>query len=421
MTSPSRLTELPNGLRVVSQEMPHLQTLAIGVWVDVGARHETVDRHGISHMLEHMAFKGTTRRSALDLAQQIEDVGGFMNAYTSREQTAYYIRILKDDLPLAVDILSDILLNSTFAPEEIERERGVVIQEIGQSLDTPDDIVFDYLQETAFSEQAMGRTILGTEQSVSSFDQSVLKRYMSARYGANRMVVSAAGNVNHDEFVERVGDHLGDFQKNVDLAFEPAIFVGGDRRDHKDLEQAHMALALDGMSYRDEDYYALQVLISLLGGGMSSRLFQEVREKRGLCYSIYAFGAAYHDAGLLGIYAGTGGHQIHELTNVIAEVVGSLSTSLTEEEVVRAKTQMNAGLMMGLESPAAWCEQLGRHVLMFGHPIPPAELLEKVARVDAAQVRRVADRLSRSRKLALAAIGPINELESPDQIAAKFG
>ncbi len=421
MTQPSQLTVLPNGLRVVSQEMPQLQTLAIGVWVDVGARHETIDRHGISHMLEHMAFKGTETRTALQIAQQIEDVGGFMNAYTSREQTAYYIRILKDDLSLAVDILSDILLNSTFAPEEIARERGVVVQEIGQSHDTPDDIVFDYLQDAVYTRQAMGRTILGTEESVNGFDQEILRTYMSDQYGANRMVVSAAGNLKHAELVALVEDRLGEHDKQVSPKMEPAVFVGGERRDNKELEQAHLTLALDGLSYRHEDYYALQVLISVLGGGMSSRLFQEVREKRGLCYSIYAYGASYDDAGMLGIYAGTGADQIQELTSVIADVMTGTGPSLTGEEVERAKTQMNSGLMMGLESPSSWCEQLGRHVLIFGKPIPPENLRENIAKVDLEQVKRLAGALIESPKLALAAVGPINQLETHAQIAAKFG
>ncbi len=420
MTGPSQLTTLANGLRVVSQSMPHLQTAAVGVWVDVGARHETPPHHGISHMLEHMAFKGTESRTALGIAQEIEDVGGFMNAYTSREQTAYYVRILKDDIPLAVDLLSDILLRSTFLPEEIERERGVIIQEIGQSLDTPDDIVFDYLQEAAYGDQAMGRTILGTEQSVSSFEQETLRGYMTSQYGANRMVLAAAGNVQHDDLVALAEKHLGGSQEQVDGGYDRAAFVGGARLDRKDLEQAHITLAFDGLSYRHDDYYALQVLISVLGGGMSSRLFQEVREKRGLCYSIYAYGASYDDSGMIGIYAGTGGEQVQDLTSVIADVARDLATSLTDEEVERAKVQMKSGLMMGLESPSSWCEQLGRHVLIFGEPIPPEQLQENVARVDREQVSRLAASLFETDKLALAAVGPINRLESHAQIAAKF-
>ncbi len=420
MTSPSRLTELSNGLRVVSQEMPHLQTLAIGIWVDVGARHEAIEHHGISHMLEHMAFKGTERRSALQIAQEVEDVGGFMNAYTSREQTAYYMRILKDDLPLAVDILSDILLRSTFDPSEIERERGVIIQEIGQSLDTPDDVVFDLLQEASFEEQAMGRTILGTEESVSSFSQETLHGYMSGRYGANRMVLAAAGKLDHANLVALAEEKLGGLQKRVELEAEPASFSGGVRLDPKDLEQAHVTVAFDGLSYRSDDYYALQVLINVLGGGMSSRLFQEVREKRGLCYSIYAYGASYADAGSVGIYAGTGPDQVRDLTSVIADVVRDVPGTLTLEEVERAKIQMNSGLMMGLESPSSWCEQLGRHVLLFGAPIPPETLQSRVSEVSLEKVRDLAGSLFGQRPPALAAVGPINQLESHAQIAAKF-
>lgn len=421
MTAPSQMTTLPNGLRIVSQEMPHLQTVAVGMWVDVGARHETLERHGISHMLEHMAFKGTKSRSALDIAQQIEDVGGFMNAYTSREQTAYYFRMLKDDLPLAVDMLSDILFESTFLPSEIERERGVVIQEIGQSLDTPDDIVFDNLQEVSYQNQPMGRTILGTEASVSVFDQETLHTYIGTRYGTNRMVLSAAGNLKHADLVALASDRLGSINRPVEAEIEPASFVGGEHRELKDLEQAHLTLGLDGLSYHHADYYVLQVLINVLGGGMSSRLFQEVREKRGLCYSIYAFGASYKDSGTIGVYAGTSDHQIRELTSVVVDVMSDLATSLTVEEVERAKVQMKSGLMMGLESPSSWCEQLGRHVLLFGNPLPPEKLLENVAQVDLLSVKRVATQLMCSEKLAIAAVGPINQLETHGQIAAKFG
>lgn len=420
MTLATRITTLPNGLRVVSAHMPHLESAAVGVWVDIGARHEAPQMHGISHLLEHMAFKGTKRRTAQRIAEEIEAVGGHVNAYTSREQTAYFIRILKNDMPLAVDMLADILQESIFDPNELEREQDVIIQEIGQAMDTPDDLVFDLLQEAAYPNQAIGRPILGTPDSVNAITPEILRGHMSRNYRAEDMVLSAAGNVDHDRLVELAQEKFGGLGKASVRDALHAEYHAGDSREEKDLEQVHLVMALEGVTYDDPDFYASQVFATILGGGMSSRLFQEVREKRGLCYSIYAFSSSYADTGMVGVYAGTGASRLGELVPVITGEMQSLASGLRSEEVARARSQLKAGLLMGLESPSALCEQQARHLLVYDRLLPSTELVEKIDAVDTVAVQRLCDRLLSNPKLVLSAIGPIGQLESEAKIAARF-
>jgi predicted Zn-dependent peptidase len=278
------VSRLSNGLTVATETLPSMESVALGVWVKSGARNERDDEHGMAHLLEHMAFKGTARRSAFEIASEIENVGGEINAATSVETTSFYARVLSDDVPLAVDLLADILQNSTFDPEELEREQNVILQEIGAAHDTPDDVVFDHFTETAFRHQTLGRSILGTPETVLSFSSAQLHRFMQREYGADRMVVVAAGDVKHDEFVREVEKRLGNFRPHAQGAVSQyAQYVGGDFREDRDLMDAQVILGFEGRAYHVRDFYASQVLSMILGGGMSSRLFQEVREKRGLC------------------------------------------------------------------------------------------------------------------------------------------
>ena len=276
-----KVSKLPNGLTVASDSMPGVETVSLGAWVGVGTRHEPAAINGVAHLLEHMAFKGTERRSAYDIAQEIEAVGGHLNAYTSRENTAFYAKVLVDDAPLAVDILADILLNPTFDEEELRRERAVVLQEIGQANDTPDDIIFDRFQEAAYPEQALGRPVLGTAEIVRGIERPTLQDYMTRHYGAAGMVFAAAGKIEHDGFVALAADAFAALPRAASAAVEPAGYVGGDYRETRDLEQVHVLLGFPTVGYLDPDYYTASVLSTLFGGGMSSRLFQEVREKRG--------------------------------------------------------------------------------------------------------------------------------------------
>lgn len=418
------VTKLGNGLTVVSDHMPHLETTSVGVWVNTGARNESPRQHGVSHLLEHMAFKGTERRSARAIAEEIETVGGHLNAHTTHEATAYYARVLRDDLPLAVDLLADILQHSTFEPNELERERGVVIQEIGQSLDTPDDLVFDHLLEAAYPGQPLGRTILGTVDTVRAFGRDALQGYMEERYHAPGMVLAAAGAVDHERLVALAHARFGELPRRLSNGAEPGTFSGGERRETRDLEQAHVALAFEGPAYGDPDYYTAQIFSSVLGGGMSSRLFQEVREKRGLCYSVFSYAWSFADTGLLGVYAGTSPDDLAELMPVIAGEIERVGEDASEEETARARAQMKAGLMMNLESSSSRAEQIARQYTVHGRVLPIEEIVAKVDEVDAGAVRRFAGRLLSKPLPAVAAVGPLSGaaggLESYERIAARF-
>lgn len=387
------VTTLANGLRVVTNSIPYVETVTCGFWVDVGARHEPESINGISHVLEHMAFKGTNRRSALEIAEEIEAVGGYLNAYTSREATAYHARILKADLPLAIDILTDILQNSTFDPIEFAREQSVIIQEIGQTYDTPDDIIFDYFQQTCFPNQPMGRAILGTTQIIQSLTPEQVKKYMHDHYGMHQIVFAASGKLEHEQIVDLVSEKFQSLPTDCPKEKIPAVYKGGTFHQERDLEQTHVILGTEGLPFGHQDYYAISILSTILGGGMSSRLFQEVREKRGLVYSIYSFASSYQDSGIFGIYAGTSPNKVQELLPVVRDELAQFSKSLKTSEINRAKAQLKAGLMMSLESTTSRCEQLANHLMIYGRPIPPTEILQKVDAVTHDQINALADRL----------------------------
>ncbi|MFT6911718.1 MAG: putative Zn-dependent peptidase [Paracoccaceae bacterium] len=400
------LDRLPNGLRIVTEHMPGLESASIGVWVNVGGRHELLAQNGIAHFLEHMAFKGTKRRSALQIAEEIEDVGGYINAYTSREMTAYYARVLAADVPLALDVIADIVLNPVFDLAEIEVERGVILQEIGQALDTPDDVIFDWLQEAAYPGQALGRTILGPSERVGAFSRDDLRQFVGQHYGPGQMVLAAAGAVDHDQIMKIAEELFGHLSPVLGSVPDVAQFAGGERREIKTLEQVHFALAFECPGYCDDTIYTAQIYSSLLGGGMSSRLFQEVREKRGLCYSIFASAGAYADTGMLTVYAGTSGEDIDGLAMLTIDELKRSVDSMTEAEVARARAQMKAGLLMGLESPSSRAERLSRLVSIYDRVPSLAEAIAKVDAVGLVQVAAYAQDMVENGKSALALYGP---------------
>jgi predicted Zn-dependent peptidase len=415
------ITRLSNGLTVITDPMAQLESAMLGVWVNAGSRNETAPVMGVSHMLEHMAFKGTTTRSARDLAEEIEAVGGYLNAYTSREQTAFHARVLKADVPLGIDLLADILINPTFEPEELERERQVVLQEIGQAADTPDDIVFDHLQSVTYPDQPIGWPILGTVETVSAFSPEHLRTYSAANYRAGGMTFVASGGVVHDEIVKLVAEKFANLRSGATPAPLSARYAGGDIRVEEDLEQAHIAYALPGVSSVDPDFYVAQVYATALGGGMSSRLFQEAREKRGLCYAISAFAQTAKDSGTIGVYTGTGAREAAEISAVIAGEMENLAATASDGEVARAKAQMKSGLLMGLERSGQRAEQIAGNIFALGRVIPIEELTAKLDAVDAAAVRRFGSRVMASANPAIAAVGPIGKLESHDSFARRFG
>jgi predicted Zn-dependent peptidase len=407
------VTKLPTGLTVVTDTMPHLETAALGVWAGVGGRDEKPDEHGISHLLEHMAFKGTTTRSAREIVEAVEAVGGDLNAGTSTETTAYYARVMKADVPLALDVLSDILANPSFVPEELEREKNVIVQEIGAAQDTPDDVVFEHLNELCYPDQPMGRSLLGTAKTLKAFDRDKLNGYLSTHYRGPDMVVAAAGAVDHKRVVEDVAQRFASFNGSAAPKPLPAAFgKGGSRVVHRDLEQAHLTLALEGVPQSDPSLFSLQVFTNILGGGMSSRLFQEVRENRGLCYSIYTFHAPYTDTGFFGLYTGTDPSDAPEMMEVVVDIIGDAVETLTDAEVARAKAQMKAGLLMALESCSSRAEQLARHILAYGRPQTLPEMVAKIEAVSVESTRDAARTLMARSRPAVVALGTGRGLET---------
>jgi len=410
------LTTLPNGLRVATETLPGMESATVAVSVDVGARFEQESQGGISHMLEHMAFKGTKRRSAKDIAEEMDMIGGQMNAYTSLENTVYYTRVMGKDVPLAVDMLADILQHSTFDEEELARERQVILQEIAMHNDTPDDLVFDYFSETAYPEQPIGRSILGKPERVSSFARADLAGYMDSYYHTKNMVLTAAGKVDHAAFVKLAEAHFTELPTRAHPAAEQAKYQGGDKRVKRKLEQLHLVLGFEGVSFHHKDYYAWQVLSVLLGGGMSSRLFQEVREKRGLAYTVQAFLSSYADSGVLAIYAATSESKAPEMLSVACAEMAKLQKGVEDTELQRAKNQIKSGLFMSRESTSSIAEWIGRHLLSFGRYKPATEIAASVDAVTAEDIKHISESILRRKNLTLTALGPQKGLPSYDKV-----
>ncbi|MBL8577454.1 MAG: insulinase family protein [Mesorhizobium sp.] len=410
------VSRLSNGLTVATETLPSTESVALGVWVKSGARNEREDEHGMAHLLEHMAFKGTSRRSAFQIASEIENVGGEINAATSVETTSYYARVLSDDVPLAIDILADILTDSKFDPSELEREQHVILQEIGAAHDTPDDIVFDKFTETAYRHQTIGRSILGTPETVKSFTSRQIHDFINRQYGAERMVVVAAGDIQHDVFVREVEKRLGSFREKADSTVPTyAQYIGGDFRENRDLMDAQIILGFEGRAYHVRDFYASQVLSMILGGGMSSRLFQEVREKRGLCYSVYAFHWGFSDTGIFGVHSATGQSDIAKLIPVIVTELQKAGESIGQDELDRARAQYRAGLIMSGESASSRASQIARQLLLFGRPITKDELMERLSALTVERLRDLSSRLF-STIPTIAAVGPIAKLATYEAI-----
>lgn len=414
-----RLTTLDNGLRVATDTMDTVETVTLGAWVETGSRDEPAALNGISHFLEHMVFKGTARRSARDIAEEIEAVGGHINAYTSRENTAFYAKVLKGDVGLAVDLVSDIMMHATMDPTEFEREKSVICQEIHQAHDTPDDVVFDLFQEIAFPEQPLGRPVLGTEDVVRSLTRDDIQSYLKNEYTAPETVFCAAGRVDHDALVDMIGDAFGSLSAQGRTGRTQARYKGGDQLLARDLEQLHLVLGFDGIGYKDDAFYAASIFSTLFGGGMSSRLFQEIREARGLAYSIYSFLSCYEDAGLFGIYAGTSADETAELIPVIAAEAHKVIDHIDEAEMTRARAQLKASILMARESTSSRVEQLSRQVMLFGRHLPVEEIVANVEAVDMNAVKSVAAQLF-SGTPTVTAVGPTSGLEPFDALAARF-
>ncbi len=406
-----QIITLKNGLRVAVDEMKEVETASIAVFVHTGSRNETVENNGISHFLEHMAFKGTKTRSARQIAEQFEEIGGKINAYTSREKTVYYVKVLKQHAEFAVEFLSDILQNSVFDKSEVEKERGVILQEIAMTNDTPDDIIFDYWQRAAYPDQPIGRSILGPVKNIKKFQRQDFVDYISSQYNYHNICLVAAGNIKQEDLVKYGQKYFTNLNKNKLEPVKKAKYIGGDFRKEKKLEQVNLILGFKGFSYIDEEnHYRAHLLSMILGNGMSSRLFQEIRENKGLAYSIFAFNYANFDSGLFGIYAATTEDKAGELISATKNELQKICQKVTDKEISRVVTQCKAGILMTKESTNSRSQKLGSDILYYNRIIDDKEAIEKISAITKKDLTNMASKIFSSSKSTFAAIGKVGKL-----------
>jgi len=382
-----KLTTLPNGLKVASREMPGLETAAVGLYADAGSRHEPARLNGIAHLFEHMVFKGAGGRSAREISEAIEDVGGDLNAATDRDGTSFTASVMAEHIPLGVELLADLVLRPHLAEAELEREKDVVLQELGEARDTPSDIIFDDLWSAAFEDQPLGRPVLGDETSIAAIGAADLADWRSARFPAAGLALVAAGKVEHEALVGLAETHFAGLGAGVVEAPEAARFTGGTRVGRAVSEQAHLTLAFPAPAQRDSDYFAARLFADAVGGGMSSRLFQQVREDRGLAYSVYAALQPYSDAGIFYVYAATSRRQSAPAARLIEEVISGAVETLTARELERVRTQSRAALLMSLESPWGQAHYVARQLAVHGRLVEPSEVIAEVDAVTLDAVR----------------------------------
>ncbi|MCH7761891.1 insulinase family protein [candidate division TA06 bacterium] len=405
-------TVLDNGIRILSEEMPNARSVSLGIWVENGSRHEARHQNGISHFIEHLLFKGTDRRSAAQIAEEMDSVGGVLNAFTAKEHTCYYAKVLDENFPVAIDLLTDIFLHSVFDREEIERERSVILQEISQAEDTPDDYVHDLFNLDLFKDHPLGRPICGQAATVLKFSREDFLNFVRDRYLPGRVIVAASGHVSHEKLVREMDQRLGG--KNLEFRIQNSEFRIGDSpklqsgifQHSKPLEQVHLCIGVAGTHQTHPLRYAAYILNTILGGGMSSRLFQEIREKRGKAYSIYSFLASYRDVGYLGVYAGTSLEWAEEVVDLIVREMGRLAAGeIGEEELQRAKSQLVGNMILGLESTDSWMSHITRNEIYFGKAISVEEISSGVRSVSRADIVDLARATFRSEEMALSLLG----------------
>ena len=410
-------TVLDNGIRIVSHEMPEHRSVSLGIWVENGSRHESEAENGLSHFIEHLLFKGTERRSAAQIAEEMDAVGGVINAFTSKEHTCYYAKVLDENLPLAIDLLTDIFLHSSFDAQEIERERSVILQEISQAEDTPDDYVHDLFNLDFFKNHPIGRPICGSEETVNNFQREDILGFFKSRYRPRRVIVSTAGNFRHQALVEEMAARLGsvldgDRQDGALSANgEPTPEMGSGVFPHaKSLEQVHLCLGVAGISQAHPKRYVAYVLNTLLGGGMSSRLFQEIREKRGKAYSVYSFSSSYKDVGYLGVYAGTSLESTEEVVELILKELKKLAAGeIKDEELSRTQGQLVGSMMLGLESTDSWMSHIARNEIYFGKTVSTEEICQKIRAVSRDDMIELADMLFAKGAMTLTLLGGFDD------------
>ena len=408
--SKPQITTLKNGLRIATDEMKDVETVSIGVFVKTGSRNEDIKINGISHFLEHMAFKGTAKRSAKQIAEEFEGIGGYINAFTSREKTVYYVKVLKEYGEFAVEFLADILQNSLFDKQEIKKESEVILQELAMTVDTPDDIIFDYFQETAFPNQALGRSILGLEKNIKNFSRTDFLKYIDKHYSYKNIVVSASGNIKQDDLNKWVKKYFTKLSDKEVAPIEKSQYVGGFFKKEKKLEQVNYLIGFEGVSNHGKKYYEAQILAMILGGGMSSRLFQEIRENRGLAYSIYAFNSCFNDSGIFGIYGGTTPDKCEEMINSISDEVKKICDKIEDVELARVKTQFCASLKMAKESTSSRMQRLGSDILLFNKVYSDEDIVDKFKHITKKDITKIAQEIFSS-KPTTAMIGKVKKIE----------
>jgi predicted Zn-dependent peptidase len=399
---------LANGVRIITEEIEHVRSAAVGIWVGAGSRDENEGYEGISHFIEHMFFKGTEHRSARALAESLEAVGGQLNAFTTKEYTCYYAKILDEDLDLAIDVLSDMFFCSLFDEKEIEKEMNVVIEEIKMYEDSPDELIHDIFSEYVWNDHPLGKPILGTEESIKSLSREKIMTFLSEHYAPDNVVIAVAGKIKHDDVVAKLTNQFGTFKRGGRRILEGTP-VGQtiERYQKKDTEQMHILLGVPGLGQDDDEIYAMHIFNNILGGGLSSRLFQEIREQRGLAYSVYSYHSTYVDTGLFAIYAGTSPNNTKEVIEcILRELKGIAEQGITAEELERTKAQIKGGLYLGLESVSSRMSRLGKTELTYNRVLSPEEVVEKLEKVTLADVLRLIRRLWQRDKISIMTLGP---------------
>ncbi len=409
------ITRLDNGFTIATETAPAMATASIGVWVGTGSRNELATEHGLSHLFEHMAFKGTRNRSARQIAEDIENVGGEINAATGVEYTSYSSRLLGEDITVAIDVIGDILTQSVFDPHELAREKSVILQEYAAVEDTPDDLIYDVFQETAFPDQPIGRPILGRPETIRSFDADGIRKFLAREYIPGNMVLAATGNIEHARIVDQAEKLFGAMPAVAVREAESGHYRGGEKRILRDLEQANLVIGLPGLSFKDPGYYALHLFAHILGGGLTSRLWHEVRETRGLAYAIDAFHWPFSDCGIFGIGAGTSEEDLVELFNVTLDCLRIAAGNIDETELARAKRQMKVSMLTALESPGGRIERFARQLLTWGRIIPVDEVVQRIDHLTIEEIH-TAGQTTMQGDMTLTAIGPVRKLPGRAQV-----
>lgn len=416
-------TELPNGVRIITEEIDFLRSVSIGIWVGAGSRDEREGYEGISHFIEHMFFKGTKNRTARELAESLEAVGGQLNAFTTKEYTCFYAKVLDEDLDLAVDVLSDMFFHSLFDENEIEKEKKVVIEEIKMYEDSPDEIIHDVFSEQVWNDHPLGKPILGTEESIRSLTREKIVHFLGQHYAPDNVVIAVAGKIKHEEVLKKLASIYGEFKRGGRRVLE------GTPTGHtvhklvtKDTEQMHLVMGVPGLGQDDQDMYPMHIVNNILGGGLSSRLFQEIREQRGLAYSVFSYHSTYVDAGLFSIYAGTTPSNSEEVVEcILAELLDLKTNGITKGELERTKAQIKGGLYLGLESASSRMSRLGKTELTYNRVVSPEEVVQKLERVTLEDVKRVMNRLWEKDKISLVMMGPSGHEVDLEALLKKVG